>query len=53
MLPFCGGLVFFLAFVLSLFPVAYSILRGWFILFTGDVSFLPSLSVLFSGLWGW
>lgn len=50
LIPFFGGLLFFVSFLFSCALFAYSILRGWFICLTGDVDFIPSLGVLLSRL---
>lgn len=45
-IPFLGGLLFFWAFCTMGVIVAYLVCRGWLIVFTGDVDFLPSLALL-------
>lgn len=50
--PFVFGLLFFFSFVFFCLVFSYMICRGWIILFTGDVDFLPPLDVLFRGMMG-
>lgn len=50
--PLIFGLLMFLSFVFSCLVFSYMICRGWIILFTGDVDFMPPLDVLFHGMMG-
>lgn len=51
--PVFVGALFMLSFLAFSVLVAYSVCRGWLILFTGDVEFLPALPVLLSSIGGW